>query len=325
MTAQMVDPLHDGDPVLLSRVRAGDPDAYAQLFERHRSAATAFAGSLAGHSHADDLVAEAFTKVLDALQRDLGPTVSFRSYLLTSIRSIWNNTVRSERRYDLVDDYEALPPNDALTLTDDPDQRFDNQAVAEAYRSLPERWQAVLWYTAVEGLPHSEVAVHLGIKANAVAALSFRAREGLRQAYLSAHLSTAAGADCRTWAPLLPAYARDALDRRKRPGLVAHLDGCLDCSLALADLDEVNNRLGALLVPIVLGPGVLGLHGLWAGASGSAAGGASGTAPAAGAPGGAAPGTTTGLFAAMKTGLVATVAAGVVGGAVSANCCTRLL
>lgn len=310
MTAQLVDPLHDSDPVLLSRVRAGDSDAYALLFERHRAAATAFAGGLAGHGQADDLVAEAFTKVLDALQRDLGPTVSFRSYLLTSIRSIFNNTIRRDRRYDLVDDYDALPASDALTLVDDPDQRFDNGAVAAAYRSLPERWQAVLWYTAVEGLPHSEVALHLGIKPNAVAALSFRAREGLRQAYLSAHLRATADTACATWAPLLPAYARGNLDKRKQPGMRAHLDSCVSCTLALADLEEVNNRLGALLLPIVLGPGVIGLDRLWAGL----AGGTSTTGSAAGVV------TTSkigGALLAGKAGIAVTVAASIVGAAVA--------
>lgn len=309
MTAQLVDQLPDGDPVLLSRVRAGDPDAYAVLFERHRASATAFAGGLAGHSHADDLVAEAFTKVFDALQRDLGPTVSFRSYLLTSIRSIWNNTVRREGRYALVDDYDVLPPSDALTLVDDPDQRFDNQAVAEAYRTLPERWQAVLWYTAVEGLPHDEVAVHLGIKPNAVAALAFRAREGLRQAYLSAHLRTTPDAACQAWTPLLPAHARGSLDRRKRPGMLAHLDGCLPCTLALADLDDVNNRLGALLLPIVLGPGLLGLEGLWGGVSLGASTGATTGVAATGQAGGA--------LLLGKSGLALTVVAGIVGAAVA--------
>lgn len=309
MTAQLVDPLHDSDPVLLSRVRAGDADAYALLFERHRAAATAFAGGLAGHHQADDLVAEAFTRVFDALQRDLGPTVSFRSYLLTSIRSIFNNTLRRDRRYDLVDDYDALPPSPALTVLDDPEQRFDNQAVAEAYRSLPERWQAVLWYTAVEGLPHSEVALHLGIKPNAVAALSFRAREGLRQAYLSAHLRSTEGTACATWAPLLPAYARGNLDKRKQPGMRAHLDSCVTCTLALADLEDVNNRLGALLLPIVLGPGAIGLDRLWLGiASGTSTGATTGTVTTGKA--GAA-------FLAGKTGIAVSVAASIVGAAVA--------
>jgi RNA polymerase sigma factor (sigma-70 family) len=304
MTAELVDPLLDGDPVLLSRVRAGDSDAYGQLFERHRGAAVAFAGRLAGPRHAEDLVAEAFAKVLDALQRDLGPTVSFRSYLLTSIRSIWNNTIRTERRYDLVDSYEQLPPVDALTVSDDPDRRFDNGAVAAAYRGLPERWQAVLWYTAVEGLPHSEVAVHLGIKPNAVAALSFRAREGLRQAYLAAHLGSTSNEACLLWAPLLPAYARGALDRRKRPGLEAHVDGCLSCTAALADLDDVNNRLGAVLLPAVLGAALLGSSASWTSLIGH------GGAPAV-------TGNAGGVVAAGKIGLLATLVAAAAGAALA--------
>jgi RNA polymerase sigma factor (sigma-70 family) len=211
-----------------------------------------FARRLAPACHVDDLVAEAFTKVLDALQRDLGPTVSFRPYLLTTIRSIWANTVRTESRYDLVEDYEAVT-SPALTDLDDPDGRFDNGAVAMAYRSLPERWQAVLWYTAVENLPHATIATHLGIKPNAVAALNFRAREGLRQAFLSQHLATSGMGACGDVVQLLPAYSRGKLDRRKVPGVQDHLAGCASCAAALADLKEVNNRLGALLIPIVLG------------------------------------------------------------------------
>lgn len=306
MTTQLVDQPtgapSDSDAVLLGRVRAGDHDAYALLFARHRAAATAFAGGLAGHNLADDLVAEAFTKVLDAIQRDLGPTVSFRSYLLTSIRSLWVNTVRRESRYDLVDDYEVLPPSDELVTDDDPDGRFDNGAVAAAFRSLPERWQSVLWLTAVEGLPHDDVAVHLGIKPNAVAALAFRAREGLRQAYLGEHLRSTVDGACQRWAPLLPAHARGSLDRRKRPGMRAHLDICVPCSVALADLDEVNNRLGALLLPIVIGPAVIGLEGLWPGREGAASADAVPGAASTGVPSAllATAASTVGLLAALS-------------------------
>lgn len=312
MTAQLVDHevgTPDSDPVLLTRVRSGDAEAYAVLFTRHRAAATAFAGGLAGHGRADDLVAEAFTKVLDALQRDLGPTVSFRSYLLTAIRSVWLNTVRRENRYDLVDDYDLVPASDELVLPDDPERRFDNQAVSDAFRSLPERWQAVLWLTAVESLPHDEVAVHLGIKPNAVAALAFRAREGLRRAYLSQHLTNAGEGACREWLPLLPAYARGSLDRRKEPGMKAHLDSCVPCVMALADLDEVNNRLGALLLPIVLGPSVLGLEGLWPAREGAATspGSGAGVAPSDG------PGKLVGGSNAVLPGLVAAVVGGLLG------------
>ncbi|MBU2698898.1 sigma-70 family RNA polymerase sigma factor [Pimelobacter sp. 30-1] len=317
MTSPLIDPVTDGDPALIARVRKGDADAYAILFRRHHRAATTLARRLAGHSHADDLVAEAFVKVYDALQRDLGPTISFRAYLFTAIRSTWSNTLRAERRYDLVDDFLAFQQNEALILDDDPDQRFDNRAVAHSFRSLPERWQAVLWYTAVEGLPQTEVALYLGIKANAVAALAFRAREGLRQAYLSAHINGAAGQatpDCAEWVPLLSAYARGAVNNSKKPALEAHLDDCVACTTALADLGDVNTRLGALLVPVVLGSWALELpeiSTLWPGVAGPQVGVG---APMAGPSGGL-----SGWLSSkgVIAGIAATVTAGVVGAAVA--------
>ena len=56
--------------------------------------------------------------------------------------------------------------------------------IARAFASLPERWQAVLWHTEIEGARPADVAPLLGLTANGVAALAYRAREGLRQAYL---------------------------------------------------------------------------------------------------------------------------------------------
>ena len=83
------------DSSLILRAREGDRDAYAELFERHHRAALNYARSIAGPSDADDLVAEAFTKLLAALGRDIGPVTSFRPYLLTTIRRLWANTLRS--------------------------------------------------------------------------------------------------------------------------------------------------------------------------------------------------------------------------------------
>lgn len=48
---------------------------------------------------------------------------------------------------------------------------------------LPERWRNALWYSEVEQLTSSEVAGVLGISPNAAAALTYRAREGLRRAW----------------------------------------------------------------------------------------------------------------------------------------------
>ena len=65
MTQQTVpDSSAPSDPELIAAVRAGDADAYGVLFERHRLSALALARQIAGPSDADDLVSDAFIKVL---------------------------------------------------------------------------------------------------------------------------------------------------------------------------------------------------------------------------------------------------------------------
>ena len=67
------------DAELISAVRGGDVDAYGTLFERHVDAARRLARQLVSPGDADDLVSEAFVKVLGVLQRGGGPDVAFRA------------------------------------------------------------------------------------------------------------------------------------------------------------------------------------------------------------------------------------------------------
>ena len=68
---------------------------------------------------------------------------------------------------------------------------FETGAAARAFQSLPERWQLVLWHLEVEGQKPADIAPLLGISANSVSALAYRAREGLRQAFVSMHAQDA--------------------------------------------------------------------------------------------------------------------------------------
>src|SRR6476659_51184 len=77
-----------GDAELIAAVRGGDVDAYGDLFARHVDAARRLARQLAGPGDADDLVSDAFTKVLTVLQRGGGPDLAFRAYLLTAVRRL---------------------------------------------------------------------------------------------------------------------------------------------------------------------------------------------------------------------------------------------
>src|SRR5205809_406500 len=122
--------------------------------------------------------------------------------------------------------------------------------VAEAFASLPERWQMVLWHTEVEGRPAAEVGPLLALAPNAVAALAYRAREGLRQAYLQAHLQLPPPDACRETITKLGAYVRDGLSARDRRRVDEHLKGCERCTALLLELQEVSTSLRGVLVPI---------------------------------------------------------------------------
>lgn len=240
-----------GDAELISAVRGGDIDAYGELFSRHVDAARRLARQLAGSSDADDLVSDAFTKVLTVLQRGGGPDLAFRAYLLTAVRRLHVDRLRAGSRLRPVDDLEPFDPG--LPFQDTAVEGFDNAAAARAFASLPERWQMVLWHTEVEQQKPADIAPLLGMSANSVSALAYRAREGLRQAFLSQHATDPDDVDCAWTRDHLGAYVRGGLSRRDASRVDDHLASCRACAAVYLELTEVNSGLAGLLAPLLLG------------------------------------------------------------------------
>ncbi|WP_231650462.1 sigma-70 family RNA polymerase sigma factor, partial [Streptomyces clavuligerus] len=326
------------DAELIQRMRAGDDSAYAELFRRHSDAVRRYARSCCRDAHtADDLTAEVFARTLQAVRGGAGPEQAVRAYLLTTVRRVAAGWTRSARREQLVEDFalfaaeagRAVEVSADMTLDLGADVRAMREAerslAVQAFRSLPERWQAVLWHTTVEEESPSEVAPLFGLTANATAVLASRAREGLKQAYLQAHVSSAltSGGDCARYADRLGAYARGGLRMRAERGLRKHLEECAKCRLAAGELEHVNAGIPALLPVAVIGwfaagyslkaagiaaGGVAGAAGAGAAAaatgSGATAGGSGGTAA-----GGAAASEGLGMPAKAGIGALAAVAA----------------
>ncbi len=240
-----------GDAELISAVRGGDVSAYGDLFERHVVAARRLARQLVSHGDVDDLVSDAFAKVLGVLQRGGGPDVAFRAYLLTAVRRLHVDKIRSTSRLTTTDDMEAFDPG--LPFRDTAVEGFENAAAAKAFASLPERWQLVLWHTEVEGAKPAEVAELLGMSPNSVSALAYRAREGLRQAFLNMHAKELDEDDCRWTNQHVGAYIRNGVSKRDAGKVEAHLDDCRKCMAIYLELSEVNSNLSAILAPLLLG------------------------------------------------------------------------
>ena len=276
------------DAELIADVRTGQIASYGTLYERHSGAAHNLARQLArSSSEADDLVSEAFAKVLDTLRGGKGPDTAFRAYLLTALRHTAYDRTRKERRVDLNEDMSDAggAVGEALTVpfSDTAVAGLERTMAAKAFARLPERWQAVLWHTEIEQQSPAEVAPLLGLTANGVSALAYRAREGLRQAYLQVHLQENAEERCRACAERLGAWTRDGLSKRERSQVESHLDECEACRGLAAELADVNGGLRAIIAPIVLGGAALGYLATIGAAKASAATAAAAGAAAAGA------------------------------------------
>jgi RNA polymerase sigma factor (sigma-70 family) len=242
--------LSDAD--LLNLVRAGDAEAYGQLYQRHEDAARRLARELVQTpADVDDAVAESFTRVLNATLRGGGPTDAFRPYLLTALRHVCYDRLRAKRSQIPTDEQEL--PDPGGTVVDQAMADLEWSLIARAFRSLPERWTAVLWHTEIEDSSPAEVAPLLGLTPNAVAALSYRAREGLRQAYLQMHVGSQGKPGCQPVTGKLGAYVRGALSKRDLAMVDEHIAECDDCRDVYAELTDVNTALRGIVAPLVLG------------------------------------------------------------------------
>jgi RNA polymerase sigma factor (sigma-70 family) len=232
------------DRVLLERLRAGDDAAFGELFSRHSTAVFRLAlGLVNDRAEADDLTAEAFFRVLQAIRRGSGPVDNVRGYLLIVARRVaWEWSLR---RKDVPVTDEELTHRAAA----DPDtsgQFTERSLIRRAFTSLPERWRNVLWKMEVEGERPAAVATNFGLSPNATAALARRARQGLRAAYLQAHLAADRSATgCRSVLEKLGAYTAGSTSGIERRRIRAHLAGCASCTAMYAELCEVCSGLRA--------------------------------------------------------------------------------
>ncbi|MEU0235736.1 MULTISPECIES: sigma-70 family RNA polymerase sigma factor [unclassified Streptomyces] len=327
--------LPPSDADLVQLMRDGDDSAYEELFRRHSEAVRRYARTCCRDAHtADDLTAEVFARTLQAVRGGAGPEQAVRAYLMTAVRRVAANWTRTQKREHLVEDFAVFAAEAARSSEVSDQDTMDlgadvlamheaEQSLAlQAFRSLPERWQAVLWHTTVEEESPSEVAPLFGLTANATAVLASRAREGLKQAYLQAHVSQSltAGGDCARYADRLGAYARGGLRMRAERGLRKHLEECAKCRLAAGELAHVNAGIPALLPVAVIGWFAAGYSLKAAGvvAGGTAAAGAGAAAAASGSSGGAAPGgaAAEGLGTPAKAGIAAAMAVAAAAGLV---------
>ncbi|MFI9573796.1 sigma factor [Microbispora rosea] len=229
---------------LLEAVRGGDTAAFGTLYRRHSAAARSLARQVVqGEDAVEDLLAETFARVLEAMRRGGGPACAFRPYLLASVRRYAAAGVA-----DLADG-DSLYVDPELT-------GLERSPLARAYRSLPERWRALLWHVEIEGGRPADAGPLLGLSGRAAALLTRRARQGLREAYLRLHLENGPRAECRPILSMILRYVENGLPKQEAGAVDAHVAECIDCRSVFLQLVDLTQELRAVVGQLIAGPAV---------------------------------------------------------------------
>lgn len=239
--------MESSDQELAQSVREGDTEAFGVLFMRHRNAATRLASMYADDAHTvQDFVAEAFSRVLQALRAGGGPSSSFRSYLLKVLRNVVAEWGRSTGRQVYVPDVSLYEVECADSAGCEALKNYEHRLVIEALSSLSERWKTVLWCTIVQSQQPAAIANMMGVSANSVAALAYRAKEGLRQAYLTVHLDQKRHAtQCSYYVTRLAAFSRGRLGGCATEEVMEHVKDCNTCGNFYKEINELNQLFRA--------------------------------------------------------------------------------
>jgi RNA polymerase sigma-70 factor (ECF subfamily) len=165
------------------RVRHGDLDAFAQVFDEYHLRILRYLCSLVGDGDlAEDLAQQTFVKAYRALAEG-SPPENLAAWLYT----IATRTGLSALRRRKLIAWLPLQMGDAArrSLTREPEARLGEQElVAQALAQLSKSNAACLLLRFQQGLSYEELAEVLGISVPAARMRTSRARAAFREAYL---------------------------------------------------------------------------------------------------------------------------------------------
>jgi len=246
----------ESDADLVSMTRDGSREAFALLWTRHHLAAKVCAERVWGDVHeAEDLVSEAFVRVLDAINNGNGPTEQFRHYLYQVIRNLANQRRRHGEA--VVYDLETFVDERHRT-EEDVVAGFDRDLMVAAFYAMNPRERQVLWLHEVEELPPRQIAAQMDLGARHVSTLLCRARQSFAVNWLQANVYSAGetggehGWCLRHVGQVMAGQGTDGTKARMR----RHLNGCESCRDVAEGVGEVATKLGLGLASAVLGVSV---------------------------------------------------------------------
>ncbi|MCC6764101.1 MAG: RNA polymerase sigma factor [Deltaproteobacteria bacterium] len=189
----LADPASDPDVQRMLRVRAGDAEAFRELFDKHSRSIVNFAFHFVGsRQRAEEIAQDVFLQLYRAAGR-YEPTAKFTTWLYRIATNACLNEVRRPEHRHPRRPLEHTPDDErkrSEIAFPDPTAVAGDGALAgrqleakihEVLEALPPNQRAALLMSRVDGLSYLEVAEALETTESAVKSLVFRATATMRK------------------------------------------------------------------------------------------------------------------------------------------------
>jgi DNA-directed RNA polymerase specialized sigma24 family protein len=233
------------DDQLVRAVRAGDTNAFGELYVRYaRKAHHAATELVDSHEDSEDLTAEAFTTLLEQLLTGNGPVLRFWPGLLAQLRAAMLRTVpHIDTPFAGQREITGGCLSDAQLESARREREYT--LVLDAFAGLPTRPRTLLLRLLIRGMSVEVVAAALRTDVDLTAKAASRAREALRVAYLQAHVPSSLSPACVEPASRLAAWLCGHLAQQPREQVSRHVADCSFCRQTTSELTDLRQRMQA--------------------------------------------------------------------------------
>jgi len=172
------------DRARLNRAKAGDTDAFADIYRQYQHVVYRFGCAMTGsESAAEDITQETFVAVFRDLARYDPDRASFTTYLYGIVRNLSRERLRRDHRFLSLDllgprGERAGQASDPATILESAQQV---RQVRAALLKLPSRYREVIILCDLHAMSYADAAAVAGISTAAVRSRLHRGRQLLRR------------------------------------------------------------------------------------------------------------------------------------------------
>jgi RNA polymerase sigma-70 factor, ECF subfamily len=184
MTVRNIQATHKDPPLLeearlVDEAKAGDPEAFAKLYDAYIERVTRYVYFRVSEPiDTEDLVAQVFLKAWENLDRYKMGSSPFVAWLYTIARNLVIDHYRTKKAVLPLEEAMAFPSD--MEMPDEEAQtRFDLQAMRDALQFLTSDQQQALILKYIAGLPNDSIAKIMNKQEGTIRGLQMRALQTL--------------------------------------------------------------------------------------------------------------------------------------------------